>query len=237
MAVTKIVESAYSGKKHTIKSLITRFSGKNIIIYNVSRFSRSEMFGSQLLDYALKCRTRLFFVDEGLIWDRNNQNNRQAILRKLVLAHEESAAIGRRVKDALAYRKAQGYFTGGIAKYGYSSVEMDGGKRLITEQYEQAVITFINMLRQVGTKIKDLNQWVKQLSGNYELIELFYDDHPTDKIIEPLSYNVIADLLNEYEITKRGLRWSSSMISSVVKRDYENVLENLVEMTIKTGFN
>lgn len=96
--VVKLVESAYSGTTSTIKSLINKFRGKNIIIYNVSRFCRNKKLGVKLLEYALKCNTRLFFVDEGIIWDKNNLNNLQALKRKLELAEEESEAIGRRLK-------------------------------------------------------------------------------------------------------------------------------------------
>ena len=241
MSVIKVVESAYTLKKNkraTIHSLIGKYSGKNIILYNVSRFSRNEAQGRELLDYALKRNTRLFFTEEGLIWDRHNLHNRQAILRKLMLAHEESRAIAARVSAALFLRKQQGFHTGGKPKYGYKVVEADGGKKAVPEQYEQAVITFINMCREIGTSLRALNQWMETLvdDGNeYEPIELG-DNQRT--IREPLTYSNIADLLNDYGITKRGSRWTAASVADIAKRDYENVLETLAGMTMvtKTGF-
>lgn len=231
--VMKVVESAYKGKTCTIKSLITKFRNKNIIIYNVSRFCRSERLGTELLQYALKCNTRLFFVEEGIVWDRNNQGNLRALQRKLVLAEEESAATGRRVKDALALRKRMGYFTGGTPKYGYTVVDADGGRRAVPEQYEQAVIKLIKMCREPGTSVRTLNEWMRQLSPNFDApIVLWYGDRQTKTLREPMSYNDIAVLLNEYGVTKRGNRWSGGMVGSICKRDYENILEGMMQMGI-----
>lgn len=237
MTVIKIVESAYNLKKNqkpTIETMIGKYSGKNIIIYNVSRFSRSEREGKRLLDYAIKRNTRLFFVDEGLIWDRNNQHNRQAILHRLMLSQEESRAISSRVSAALFLRKQQGFHIGGKPKYGYKVVEADGGKKAVADQYEQAVITFINMCRQVGTTLRAINQWMEQLTDDFEPIEL---GHNQRSIVEPLTYQNIADLLNDYGVLRRGSRWTGASVSEIAKRDYENVLENLVQLTMKTGFN
>ena len=51
MSTVKVVESAYKGVKCTIKSLIRQNRGKNIIIYNVSRFCRNKDKGLELLNY------------------------------------------------------------------------------------------------------------------------------------------------------------------------------------------
>lgn len=234
--VIKCVESAYSGTSSTIKKLINKFRGKNIIIYNVSRFCRNKASGVGLLEYALKCNTRLFFVDEGIIWDKNNQNNLSVLKRKLELAEEESRAIGKRVKDALAEKKRRGYFTGGVPKYGYKVIDVEGGRKAVPEEYEQAVIKFINMCREVGTSVKVLNEWVKQLSSaNSDTINLEFSGKTVNRIHEPLSYNEIANLLNDFDIRRRGTNWSTSSVSKICKQDYENVLENLMEIT--TGFH
>lgn len=233
MGVVKIVESAYQGKACTIKSLITKNRGKNIIIYNVSRFSRNVENGLELLDYALRCNTRLFFVEEGIVWDKNHLNARRSIRDRLYLAQEESAAIGRRVKDALAEKKRRGYFTGGTPKYGFTVVDSDGGRRAIPERYEQSVIKFINMCRDVGTSVRTLNEWMRNLSPNFDApIVLNHGGNRVSTLREPLTYKEIADLLNSYEVTKRGNKWKASMISSIARRDYQNILEGLANMEL-----
>ncbi len=233
MGVIKIVESAYQGKTCTIKSLITKNRGKNIIIYDVSRFSRSVENGLELLEYAIKCNTRLFFVNEGIVWDKNHLDLRNQIRAKLFLAQEESRAIGRRVKDALAEKKRRGFFTGGIPKYGYKVIDADGGRRAVPDKYEQAVIKFIDLCRTVGTSSRRLNEWLRQLSPNFDApIELRYDDTKVNTLRDIMSYREIADLLNEYEVPKRKSVWTTSSISSIGKRQYENVLEGMVNMKL-----
>lgn len=236
--VIKCVESAYSGTSCTIKSLISKNRGKNIILYNVSRFSRSSVKGAQLLEYALKNNVRLFFVDEGIIWDKSNQNNLPLIKRRLELAEEESRAIGKRVKDALAEKKRLGFFTGGVAKYGYKKVQVEGGKKLEEEKYEQAVIKFINLCKEVGTSVSVLNEWMKQLSPHFDFpITLEHNNVKVKRLEEPLSNSEIAQLLNDYQVTKRGSQWTLSSISSVLKRNMNEILEGLEEMEISTGFD
>ena len=236
METVKIVESAYDGKACTIKSLINKYRGKNVIIYNVSRFSRNVNRGMELLDYALKCNTRLFFVEEGIIWDKEHRDTRDQLRDRLYVAEEESRAIAKRVKDALAEKKRRGYFTGGKPKYGYTVVDADGGRRAIPEKYEQSVIKFVNLCREVGTSVNTLNSEMKSITENFDsLIELGHNGKPINKIVEPLSYVTIADLLNSYGVKRRGSKWNSDNVSKIGRQDYENVLEGMVEMGFGFG--
>lgn len=234
MATYKVVESAYDGKSCTIKSLISKNKGKNMIVYNVSRFCRNIDRGLELLDYALKCNTRLFFVDEGIVWDKNHTHFRQKLRDRLYLAEEESKAIGKRVKAALAEKKRLGYFTGGTPKYGFKVVSDFGGKRAVPKLDEQDVIKFINLCRTVKTSVRTLNEWMRKISPSFDSpIELCFNNKTVKTIKEPLTYTDIAALLNSYGVDRRGSKWTRSSVSEIARRDYENVLEGLVAMDIE----
>ena len=225
MGIIKVVESVYRGKAWTIRNLITQNQGKNIIIYNVSRFSRNVDTGLELLNYALECNTRLFFVDEGLVWDKNHQTCRGELRNKLLLAQEESAAIGRRVKDALAEKKRRGYFTGGIPKYGYKVIDADGGRRAVPSEYEQGIIKFIHLCRTTQTSVHVLNKWMRRLSPNYDHhIVLEYDGCKVNTLCHPLTYQEIAYLLNDYKVPKRKTSWTAGSIGSIAKRQHKTAL-------------
>lgn len=225
METIKIVESAYEGKTCTIKSLINKYRGKNIIIYNVSRFCRNVDRGLELLAYAIKCNTRLFFVEEGIVWDKNHTNFRNQLRDRLYVAQEESVAIGRRVKDALAEKKRRGYFTGGKPKYGFKVIDSDGGRKAVPENYEQSVINFINMCRKVGTSVNTLNECMRNITDNFDSpIELFHNGDSINVIKDPLNYVTIANLLNSYGVRKRDQKWSPDSVNKIGKQDYENVL-------------
>ncbi|HMP28613.1 MAG TPA: recombinase family protein [Saprospiraceae bacterium] len=236
MGTVKIVESAYTGKACTIKSLITKCKGKNIIIYDVSRFCRNIDRGMELLDYALRCNTRLFFVSEGIVWDKEHTENRGKIRDRLYLAQEESINIGRRVRDAKAEKKRRGFHTGGLPKYGYKVVETFGGKILEPEEYEQNVIKFIHLCLKTGTPVNTLNILMENISPNFEgcPIILEANGNVTNYIQEPLSYTEIADLLNIYNVPKRLGRWSASSIASISKREVDDVLDAFGKMDVSS---
>lgn len=232
-SVVKVVESAFRGKACTIKSLIYKSRNKNIIIYDVSRFCRDVVHGRELLAYANKYNVRLFFVEEGIVWDREHQGSRDALLQKLRMAEAESAAISRRVTHAKALKKARGFFMGGTPKYGFKVIEVEGGKRAVADAPEQAVIKFIDLCKTTGTTARTLNQWMQQISPNFDSpITLYHGDKVVRSLQEPLSYNDIAHLLNDYEVLKRGSTWNSGMVGSIAKRQYENVLEGMVALSM-----
>ena len=214
-------------------------------MYDISRFCRDVDHGTELLEYALKCNTRLFFVSEGIVWDRNNTGNHDAIMDGLRAAERESAQIGRRVSDALQERKKLGYFIGGVPKYGFKVVQSDGGKRAVPDTYEQLVIKFINMCRTPGMTVFTLNKWMFKISPNYgpaiggrrlqndkDPIVLEYGEEVVEALKEPLTYSCIADLLNDYSVTKRENKWSCGMVGSICKKPYDNVLEGLANMRL-----
>ena len=237
MGVMKVVESAYDGKSCTLKSLIRKNRGGNIIIYNVSRFCRNVAHGISLLEYALKNNTRLIFVEEGFIWDHQHQNFRRQILRKLEEAQQESINIGNRVRAALQKKKQNGYFTGGTPKYGYSVVEAGAGKKAVEEEYEQSVIEFIEKCKTVGTTVRSLNTHMSYISPDFDVpIELFADGVPVGSIRAPMSNPDIAELLNAYGVTKRGSRWNASKVSSITRRNHQEAMDSVVSEFEQIGF-
>ena len=235
--VYKIVESAYKNDYQTIKSLIKKFKGKNIIIYNVTRFCRNLNAGVELLNLALKNKTRLIFVEEGIVWDENNQYNLLILKNKLAYAQEESLVIGRRVKDAISEKKRRGYHVGGAPKYGFKAINVEGGKKAVFDEQEQDVINFIKICKKVGTSVYEINKHMNLLTPKPIIIDdpiiLYYNGNEIDFIKEPLSNVGIADILNSYDVLKRGNKWTGAMVSSVNKREYDKMLLNLSEIKMK----
>lgn len=230
----KIVESAYNGKLKTLKKLISEYRGKNILIYDVSRFCRNVENGMQLLGHALTCNTRLFFVSEGIVWDRNHLHVRETLRLRLTMAEEESKAIARRVSDARTVKKRNGFFIGGKAKYGYKKIDVDGGKKLIEDENEQNVINFIRMCRTQGTSLRTMNRLMRQIStifGKKDSLELEFEGQLVDSIQEHLSYQNIADLLNDYEVMRRDTNWTAASVSATLKVKDDEVVQNLNELS------
>lgn len=221
LMTVKTVESGYDGKKCTLKSLIHQYRGKNIIIYDVSRFSRNTERGIDLLDYALKNKTRLFFVHEGVVWDSSSgYNSRKFLENRIVLAQEESAAIGRRVKAALQEKKRRGFFIGRVAPFGYSIELSEGGKKLIVNDSEVKVIEFINLSRIEGTSIRKLNKLLHIISPckTILILEDNKSGNASKKLAGPLTYENIANILNDYDVSYRGSPWTEISVGAVLKK-------------------
>lgn len=234
MSVSKVVESAYDGKACTIKSLINKNRGKNIVIYSVDRFCRNRERGAALLDFALKCRTRLFFVTEGIVWDGVDQwQTHDKIMDRLKIAEEESAAIGRRIRDAIAEKKRLGFFTGRVAPYGFTIQPVYGGKRLVPNAEEADVIKFIEMCRKIGTSVDSINTW---LTGTSEGLIFEYRGAEVSQLMDVLSFSNIADILNDYEVTFRGGLWTGEDVRKVVNRTMEGNVDEMLEDMEKLAF-
>lgn len=241
MGTVKIVESAYNGKACTIKRLIRENRGKNIIIYDASRFCRSVTRGRELLDIALRNKTRLFFVHEGIVWDDGtNRYNENKLINSLRAAQKESEDIGRRVHDAYVEKRRRGFFTGRVAPFGYDiQTVQDGnklGKKLIPNEKESKVVDFITSCRTVGTSSKTLNKKMFAISGYPDPISLGFKDSKVKAIVEPLSYSEIADLLNVYEVTNRGEEWTSVSVGKVGKRVYDGEVGDVMQTIEKLAF-
>jgi len=235
--VFKIVESAYKNNHQTIKSLIKKFKGKNIIIYNISRFCRDLNSGIELLKLALTNKTRLFFVQEGLVWDENNQDNLSKLKNKLIYAQEESLNIGKRVKDAITEKKRRGYHVGGPPKYGFKVIDVFGGKKVVANEKEQDVINFIKKCKTVGTSSHEINKQMNLITTEPIIYEdpiiLYYDGNETKDIKQPMGNVDIAELLNSYGVSKRGKRWNGPKVSEINNREYKQMMSNLSEIKMK----
>ena len=120
---------------------------------------------------------------------------------------------------------------GGVPRYGYKVVDVEGGRKAVINKYEQAVIKFINLCRTEGTSVRKLNSLMKQISRFNDNIVLEFEGKVVRTLQEPLCYNYIAELLNSYEVTRRKDEWKGSMISSICKHGYVDVLKGLSKMS------
>jgi len=231
--IFKIVESAYQNDYKNIKNLITEYKNKNIIIYNVTRLCRNYKSGLELLELALQNNTRLFFVDEGIVWDKNNEDNLFFLKKYLELAENESKIMGKRIKDAINEKKRRGYLVGKVP-YGFKPVQVEGGKKAFPDIYEQNVIKFINYCKNIGTSKDTLNEYMKLISPDFDdTISIFYNDIEISKIKEPMSNVEIAKLLKSFKVLKRGKNWNGQSVGSVINKDYKKFFDKFSKVELK----
>lgn len=236
--------SAYKNRSGTLATVIRRHRNTTLVVYSVDRFSRNQQDGMHLAQVAQSCRVAICFAMDGFVL---NQTTMPTFQKKLEQSEAYSRQLGERVSKALKMKRDQGFFAGGPLPFGYVTQQETGGKRLVPDQDEQHVITFIayclrqNKNRNV-TAVK-LNELMANITGEFAVrrdpIRCYDEDGaPVDRLDDTLSSQDIADLLNDYNVRRRGNRWTGYAVSSAwsrhqtIQNDPNNLAHMMDDMTM-----
>jgi DNA invertase Pin-like site-specific DNA recombinase len=221
--VCKEVKSAYNSSLKSLKDICTSTKNTHILLYDVSRFCRNVSNGIIMLNLALSKNNTLVFVFDKLTINSKNKNQKLDQFTKLLTqAESESKKIGDRLKTVKQYLNEQGKYSGGYIPYGYSVIKSndDINNTLVEDVKEKNIIAFVTLCRTNNISRKQLNKLMRVISPQNPYIEINCYDKDQETVIEnittALMYKEIASLLNDYGIHKRGRRWSSPMIKSII---------------------
>ena len=210
------VSSAFNGKQKVLENIIETKQNSNVIIKNISRFSRNVLYGMSLIEKAKSRNIIFWFVDDQL--NTSNPTNYHQIRVKMSEAQLESENISKRSKDAIKVKKARGWKFG-KAKFGYKAVIENGIRKMKSNFVERKIVDFISEAR-YGRSCRVLNLKLKGILINAPPI-FFYDKNGNriENFDSPktLTYKEISDLLNSYSILNRGKLWKSSTVSGTLK--------------------
>lgn len=202
---------------YRLKEIITNNSNINLVIYNITRFSRNNLQGLQYIEILKQKNINIHFVEENAI--TNHHFDLHRIRLGLSQSEYESDTISRRVKSNNILLKNKGWAFG-CPKYGQESVFKNGIRSFQLQNSENKIIQFIRTARLGRCTVMALNKILQEIiPNNTDLIE-FYDNENNCMITrfdEPytLSFRVIADLLNSYSIMNRRNEWSASSVNRV----------------------
>ena len=219
---TVFFEEVVSGrniyKQKELMKIFNNFSNCKLYIYNISRFTRDLVNGLQYLQVAKKLNITIYFVESEL--NTGNRKHSRRIIRDLLKAREESNDISDRVKDSIKIRKMLGIPIG-RTEYGKKSIQVNGKRKLVDDEFEQKTKKFIKRARHTQS-CREMNQLLNNLIPNNKDPIVFID---TDGSIikrfkknNHLNFQEIADLLNSYNIKKRGKEWTKNNVTSVYKK-------------------
>jgi hypothetical protein len=219
------------GKQKTLENILLRNKNINIIINDITRFSRSNVYGIKLLQLCLKKQIRLHFVKEEIIYD--GESNYHLIQAGLAHSEHEWTTIRNNIIANIKYRKAQGLCLGN-APFGFDIVN----KKLV-KNTDFNTVRLIIALRNGVKKCNEIREILSKLSNESELLKFYeksYENYiEKEKEIEQfttvftLDYKTIAQILNDYRILNR--HWTPSRIEEIYKR---NCLD--AEFKIETEF-
>jgi DNA invertase Pin-like site-specific DNA recombinase len=216
------IKSARDMKNQTeLLNLVNTNSNINLVVFDVSRFSRNIINGTAIIQQCIDKNIVLHFIKENILV----KNNRDVVpfTTALVNAQVESDTISYRVLRSVEYRKSLGSQFG-KARYGYTMVR---NNNIITHEEnpnEQLIIKLILKIK-YGCLLTDLNKIAQQLiNNNLELLN--------DSIILYGNYenSDIVTILNQNNILYKNNKWTYSSVSNVINTndDYINVKDTLV---------
>ena len=207
--------SAYNGNQRILNGIIDSHKNCMIVILNVTRFSRNVVNGLDMIRRANNNRINIHFIEEGL--DSSNKHHSHLIRVKLSESQLESETISNRISGINKILQDKGWQFG-VPEYGKKSKLVDGTRKFLNSKSEKSIIDFIVTARN-GVSCRVLNNKLKKIDPSFPPIH-FYDDDGVSRInhfdkSQTLTFQEIADLLNDYDITKRGKPWSASSVNNV----------------------
>jgi DNA invertase Pin-like site-specific DNA recombinase len=153
------------GKQKTLENILLRNKNINVIINDITRFSRSNVYGLKLLQLCLKKGIKLHFVKEEITYD--GENNFHLIQAGLANSEHEWTTIRNNIIANIKHRKAMGLCLGN-APFGFDIVD----KKLVKNQNFNAVRLIIS-LRNGVKKCNEIRKILSKLSTESELLKFY----------------------------------------------------------------
>ena len=210
------IGSAYNGDQPVLNSILDKYTNCNLYILNASRFSRNIVNGVTMLKKSYQANINIVFIEDNL--ESSNVSHRHMIRTKILEAQQESEILSNRITSRNNLKRSRGWKFGNPI-FGKKAKLNDKKVRKFVESKEETnIINFITQARE-GCSCRELNKKLKKIKKNADEIKFFDKDGETEINYfdrpNTLTYQEIADLLNDYEISKRGKEWTSSSVSGI----------------------
>lgn len=227
-AITETGSAYKTGQTPKLDELIKNNSNFILLVNRIDRFSRNLVICDNNLKIMKDNNIILKSVNDYI--DLSSPIGRHTFRNNISQCQLESETIGERIKTSIKYRIENNIFIG-IPKFGYK-IE---NQTKIQDKYEQSIISFItNNIYKSKTSIlftKDLFKLLdisNKPNDFYVNVEFTNIDGSINSENVNISTSIISDILNEYELLKRGKLWNPSKVRNL----YNSVLDNLNNLTI-----
>lgn len=224
--VVKVVVEKCSAYKFDSQSglekILGEFSDINLVVNSIDRLSRNVIKADGLLSVfneknitLMSCKERVSTI---------TALGRHEFRSIISASQYESELISERVRNSVKYRKENGIHIG-KAKYGY--VVFD--KKLVKSHEEQKVIRFILSICRQQMQIFKISDFLKRLltdlgrAYDYAPVSITVEDRHHEYAVLPedtkvkVTFQTIAEILNDYGVFNRGKKWTSVAVGRVYK--------------------
>ena len=212
--IVEEVGSAYYYDQNNLRKLLNQ-KDINIIIKNTSRFCRKIKFFEQFIEKIFNNNISIHFIDEMITLNKNTSKFVMNTLYRYIHSHQQYID---NMIDNISDRVDRGwdFKRDSFGRQVYYSNNL---RHVIENDNEQKIIKLIKALKN-ETSVERVNYYLNQvLPNNNQPIEFIdYNGNITNTFqSNKLDYNVIANLLNSYNITNRGKKWNINSINYVMK--------------------
>ena len=215
-------------KLNNFNYIIDNYNNITLIVSNADRFSRNLSEACHYLDKMKKKNIILQCVEQNI----NSATLSSTRLLKTYIndAEFESKMIGLRIKKTMNTIKKKGGHVGGV-RYGFIRKKIRGLPIIIKNDKEQLVINLIIDLRLGIKSSAEISESIKKITKINKPI-IFYDKHDNEieKFAKPfsLSFQEIADLLNDYKININNKKCKGITINNIFNRNCDkNIINKL----------
>lgn len=201
------------GKQKILDNLILRSKNINLIINDITRFSRQNLYGLSLLKKCIKNNITIHFVKEGVIFDHTNDYISSIILKGLTDSEGQWQTIRQNIINNVKKRRNEG-LTLGTTPFGFDCEN----KKLIKNNNFNAIKLIVYLRNGVKT-INEIQQVLKELTQEYESLK-FYDEQQNEinkfSKVFTLKFSAIAEILNDYRLCDKN--WTGDRVRELYKK-------------------
>lgn len=215
ISIEKEICSARKGSNQKVlQNIINNNNNINLMVFDISRFSRNIFDGTSMLKQCLDKGITLYSVKDNLFV--KELRDIQSFTNLLISAQAESDAISHRVQQSIYYRKSLGaYF--GKDKFGYSIVKENNIKKLKPLIDELQIINLIQKLY-YGCQKSEIENLLLIITKQKLKLEI------SDIILYGNYISAdIAYFLNFHDIFMRSCPWSVETINKVISQNAEYI--------------
>lgn len=218
--IIKEVCSGHDMTKLSINDIPNNYSNINIIIADPSRMSRNVSDADLFLKKCDEKNIVVHFARDNL--RSNILNERRNIVGLIHDAYSETQIMSKRIKSSINLRKRKGSFIGNPS-FGQKAEKIMKSesslpiRKLINDNNEQKIMQIIKDLYYGTNNITMIELFIRELGSDKKFKIKWLDNSKINKIyFGNITSRMIANLLNDNNILKRGRCWSPDSVLSVI---------------------
>jgi len=201
-------------KRNVYKILLDNYGNNNVIVNDVSRFSRNICQGIDLLNELEK--KNINFISVGDNCGYRTEYDKYQIRNLLNLSQFESDKISSRIKRSLEVRKKMGEYIG-KTPYGYKIIrDVDGIRKIIPNKFEFNILRIIKTLYKKKYSPSDISNYlndneIKRNGKEWKSTSIRYllkrmKDNKFDKSIKEFNDNEIDIKDNDKKVNDKKVK-------------------------------